>query len=185
MIVKSNKNRIWEYVFSLFIDHLFAFMGAMIITNITGFFARKDLSLLNLILCVSLYGLILYSDSWRRGCSDRNRVACGIAKRPVLYGFFVGLVASVPAFCLGIAAFLAESGMISFYEVFENVDIVTTVNRLIQLPLSSLFAFADYPVVNLLVPFFLPIVSGAAYVLGSYEIYLKNYILYKKEDSEE
>ncbi len=182
MIIKNGKNGIWEYVFSLFIDHLFAFMGAVVITNITGFFSRKDLFVLNLILCVSLYGLILYSDSWRRGCSDRNRVACGIAKRPALYGFLVGLVASIPAYCIGFAAFLAESGVITFYEVFENVDIVTTVNRLIQLPLSSLFAFVDYPIVNLFVPLFLPVVSGAAYILGSHEIYLKNYILYKKEN---
>ena len=182
MIVKSNKNGIWEYVFSLFIDHLFAFMAAMIITNITGFFARKDLSVLNLILCMFVYGMIIYSDAWRRGCNDRNRIVCGLSKRPVLYGFFVGLVASVPAFCLGIAAFLAESGVVCFYEVFENIDIMTTVNRFWQLPLSSFFALVDYPVVNLFVPFFLPIVSGIAYVLGSYEVYLKNYILYKKEN---
>ncbi len=185
MIIKSDKNGIKEYVFSLFIDHLFAFMGAMVITNITGFFARKDLSVLNLILCMSLYGVILYSDSWRRGCNDRNRVACGIKKRPLLYGFLVGIIANIPAFCLGIMAFLTECGIIRIYEVFENIDIATTINRLWQLPLSSLFAFVDYPVVNLFVPLFLPVVSGAAYILGSHEIYLKNYILYKKEDSKE
>ena len=182
MIIKSAKNGVWEYVFSLFIDHLFAFMGAMIITNITGFFARKDLSFLNVVLCMSLYGIILYSDSWRRGCSDRNRVACGMKKRSLLYGFFVGIIATIPAFFIGVAAFLAEIGIIKVYEVFENIDIITTINRLWQLPLSSLFAVADYPIVNLFVPLFLPIVSGVAYILGSYEIYLKNYILYKKED---
>ena len=169
---------------SLFIDHLFALLISLVITNIINFFSSGGIPLLQLISSIFVYFLITYSDSWHRGVSDGNRMKSGAIKKDIFRGFYAGLIASVPGFVLGILAFFVENGSFFVYDMF-GVDLFTSLNRLWQLPLSSLYLFVNkVPALNLFYPLVLPVFSEIGYFMGLNGCSLKKYFIYKNGDAE-
>ncbi len=185
--MKKTNSGIIGYAFSLIIDQLIAIMVSLVATNIINFFAPSGSLLLNFIVCISVYFIICYSDSWSRGCSDRNRIKLGVISDNKLRGFLYGLAAAIPGLVFAFFAYLAETGIASFRDVL-GVDIFTTINRLWHLPLGALFRYAnEFPVLNFAYPMFLPIISGFGYILGLNEIRLKQVFVYRSiadEDEE-
>lgn len=177
--MKSKSPGILSHARSLVIDHLFALLISLVATNIINFFTSDGIPVLQFIICVLVYFSICYVDSWHRGASDGNRMRLGVIPNDKLRGFYAGLIASIPGFILALLAFLAETGAVAFYDVF-GVDIATTINRLWQLPLSSLYRFAnDIPALNFAFPLFLPVVSEFGYILGLHEFSLKRIFIYR------
>ena len=167
---------------SLLVDHLFALLISLVLTNIIHFFNPTGIPVLQLIISASVYFSITYSDSWHRGVSDGNKIRAGVLKKNWLRGFYAGLIASIPGFALALFACCAEIGICNVYDVF-GVDIFTSINRFWQLPFSALYLLAnENPLLNLLFPFFLPVFSEIGYIMGMKGYTLKKYFLYKNID---
>ncbi len=182
--MKKTNSGIMGYAFSLIIDQLIAILVSLVATNIINFFAPSGSLLLNFIVCISVYFIICYSDSWSRGCSDSNRIRLGVITDNKLRGFLCGLVATIPGLVFAFFAFLAETGVASFYDVL-GADIFTTINRLWHLPLGVLFRYVnEFPLLNFVYPMLLPIISGLGYILGLNEIRLKQIFIYKSTDDD-
>lgn len=182
--MKKTNSGIMGYAFSLIIDQLIAILVSLVATNIINFFAPSGSLLLNFIVCISVYFIISYSDSWSRGCSDRNRIRLGVIADNKMRGFLCGLIAAIPGLILAFFAFLAETGTASFRDVL-GADIFTTLNRLWHLPLGVLFRYVnEFPLLNFVYPMFLPIISGIGYILGLNEIRLKQIFVYRSIDDE-
>lgn len=182
--MKKSSSVILVHTRSLLIDHLFALLISLVVANVINFFSSTGIPVLQLVLSVSIYFSITYSDSWHRGVSAGNKIRAGSMKKAWLGGFWAGLIASIPGFILAFGACCAESGIFDVYDVL-GVDIFTSLNRFWQLPFSSLYLLAnDKPLLNLVFPFFLPVFSEIGYIMGMKGYTLKKYFLYKNvEDS--
>lgn len=177
--MKSKSPGVLSYARSLIIDHLVALLISLVVTNIINFFTSCGIPVLQFIICFLVYFSICYVDSWYRGETDGNRMRLGVIPNDKLRGFYAGLIASIPGFILALLAFLAETSLVALYDVF-GVDVVTIINRLWQLPLSSLYRFAnDIPAINFVFPLFLPVVSAFGYIFGLHEFTLKRIFLYR------
>ncbi len=173
---------IFAHARSLLIDHLFALLIALVLTNIINFFNSTGIPILQLVLSVSVYFAITYSDSWHRGVSAGNKIRGGVMKKSWCGGFYAGLLASIPGFILALVAYCTESGFFNVYDVF-GVDIFTSLNRFWQLPFSSLYLLVnERPLFNLIFPFLLPIFSEIGYVMGIKGYTFKKYFLYKNSE---
>ena len=173
---------IFDHSRSLLIDHLFALLIALVLTNIINFFNSNGIPALQLILSCSVYFAITYSDSWHRGVAAGNKIRAGVIRRNWYSGFYAGLLASIPGFVLALAAYCVESDFCNVYDVF-GVDIFTSLNRFWQLPFSPLYLLVnEKPAFNLIFPFFLPVFSEIGYIMGLKGYTLKKYFLYKNSE---
>ena len=169
---------------SLLVDHLFALLISLVLTNVINFFNPDGIPALHLVVSVSVYCSITYSDSWHRGVSDGNKIRAGVLEKNWLKGFYAGVIASIPGFGLALFAYCAEIGFCNVYDVF-GVDIFTSLNRFWQLPFSPLYLFVnETPILNLLFPFFLPVFSEIGYIMGIKGYTLKRYFLYKNVEDD-
>ncbi len=183
--MKNHSPGILSHARSLLIDHLFALLTSLVLTNVINFFSSDGIPTLQLLISISVYFAITYSDSWHRGVSDGNKMRAGVLKKDIFRGFYAGLISSVPGFILAFFAFFAEIGLFHMYDVF-GVDIFTSVNRLWQLPFSSLYIFVnDIPALNLLYPFILPLFAETGYLMGMKGYTLKKYFIYKNTSEED
>lgn len=183
--MKKNGFSLLNYAGSLLIDHLFALLISLVIINVLNFFSNDGIPVLRLILCASVYFVICYVDFWHKGNADRNRIRLGVIPNNKIRAVFAGLIAAIPGFMLSVIALLTEIGAASFLDVF-TVDIFTTLNRLWHLPLGTLYEFVNTaPVLNLIIPLFLPIAAEIGYICGMYEITLKKYFIYTNESEED
>lgn len=184
--MQTKNNGVVRYALSLLADHILAIMAAVLISNFFRFFSDDGFPVITQILCLIILFLVFYVDSWKRGCSDGSRIRLGRMKKNYFRGFIVGLVATIPGLFFAIGAFLAESGIIRFYDLFGELDIFTVFFRIWNLPLAGFFEFAnELPVINFVVLLFMPVVAGIGYVLGLHEITLKQVFVYKSEDEED
>ncbi len=184
--MNTQKNGIIRYAMSLLSDHFLAIMAAVLIRNFFMFFSEEGFPLLTQIICFVILYLVFYVDSWKRGCSDGSRIRLGRMKKNYFRGFLAGLIAAVPGLLLATGAFLAETGTMTFLEVFDECDVFTALNRVWNMPLASFLKYAnEMPALNFVFPLFMPIVSGIGYVFGMHEIALKQFFLYKNSDDED
>ncbi len=175
----GNKRRIIKYAWSLIVDQFLAVFAGTIIVNIVLFFIRGDSSLLRLLTGGFVFAAICYIDTWGKGSEDYNNARAGIIKNNAFSGFLFGFVAIIPSLLIALFAFLAETGIVSFYQVLGE-DVFTMINRFWQLPLSPLFVFVnEYPILNFVIPFFVPVISGLGYALGFRGIMIKKILLFK------
>lgn len=182
--MKKSSPGIFAHARSLFVDHLFALLISLVSTNIINFFNSSGIPALQLIISVLVYFSITYSDSWHRGVSAGNKIRAGLITKNWLRGFYAGAVASIPGFVLALFAYCAESGFCNIYDVF-GVDIFTSLNRFWQLPFASLFLIAnEIPILNLVIPFILPVFSEFGYVMGIKGYTLKMHFLYKNAEDD-
>lgn len=182
--MKKSSPKILAHARSLLIDHLFALLISLVLTNVINFFNSAGIPVLQLVVSVSAYFSITYSDSWHRGVSAGNKIKTGFMEKNWFGGFYAGLIASIPGLILALLAYCAESGFCNVYDVF-GVDIFTSLNRLWQLPFSSLYLLVnEVPVLNLVFPFFLPVFSEIGYIMGIKGYTLKKYFLYKNVEDD-
>lgn len=175
----GNKRRTIKYAWSLIVDQFVAVLAATIVINIVLFFIRGDSSLLRILIGGFVFAAICYIDAWGKGSDDYNRAKTGIIKSNAFYGFVFGFIAIIPSILIALFAFLAETGVVSFYQVLGE-DIFTMINRFWQLPLSSLFVFVnESPALNLAIPFFVPVISGLGYFLGFRGIMIKKILVFE------
>lgn len=170
------------YSFSVLMNQFVAIVISVFVTTVIGFFSSgESLEILRFLICSLIYFALIYTNSWRAGSSDTNRIKLGIMPDNKLRGFLAGLIASVPGIIFAFLAFLSESGVFFFFEFLEQ-DGAVVINRFINFPIGVLYsALEGKPALNFLFPLFVPIVSGIAYVLGRSDISLKQIILYKAD----
>ena len=176
----NNKFRTIKFAFSLIVDQVLAIFATTIVINIVSLFLPDDVSLvLQFVLGIFVFGAICYIDTWGKGAADFGRAKSNQIKTSPFFGFVFGLVGIIPSFLIAFCAFLAETGAVSFYSLLGE-DVFTIINRFWQMPLSSLFVFVnETPILNLVAPFFVCIISGIGYFLGYKGIAIKRYILFK------
>lgn len=178
---KEKSASIFSYAMCLFVDQFIALMISLLVTNIVSLFLPRGGELLRFLICASLYCVIIYLEGWYRGSSDRNRIALGKIPDNKLKGFLAGLIASIPSFVLALLALLAEKGLVSVLDVFGK-DITSVLNRFWNLPLGLLYNYANNePYLNLLFPFFIPVVTAVGYVFGINKFSIKQHFLYKAD----
>lgn len=184
--MNTKTNGTLKYAGSLLSDHLLALLAAVLMKNFFLFFSETGFPLLTQLLCLVITFLVFYVDSWKRGCSDGSRIRLGRMPNNYFRGFIVGLIAAIPGFILALGAFVAETGMMSFSEVFDNVDIFTTLNRFWNLPFAGFMEDVNkMPILNFAFPLFMVVVSGIGYILGRFEITLKQFFVYKTVKDED
>lgn len=180
-MMKNEILSVLRYAGSILAYQFIAIIVSFFVTNMISFFAPNGLMFLKFLISFIIYLLLLYTLSWGRGKSDANRMRLSLLYNNKGRGFIAGLVATLPSFIVALLAFMSESGSASFFE-FLGIDGVTAINRFINLPLGNLYLLAnEKPVMNLVFPLFIPVVSGIAYILGVYEISLKQILIYKAD----
>lgn len=176
----KRKSNILKYALSLITDQFLAVLASVILMIITNFFFPNRFLFLEYLISVLIFTALIYVDSWGRGSSDKSNSKIGIATHSRIKGFIFGLCATIPSVLIALLAFLTETGFLSSYKVL-NVDVFVLINRFWQMPLRIFYgAVNKAPVLNLLLPLFVPLISGFGYILGSEDITLKNIILYEK-----
>ena len=170
-----------KYALSILSNQFLAIIVSFFVTNMISFFSPNGLMLLKFLIPFVVYLVLLYTSSWGRGSSDANRMRLSMLYNNKFRGFIAGFIAALPSFVFAVLAFISESGRASFFE-FLGVDGVTAINRFINIPFGNLYLFAnENPAINLIFPFFIPMISGIAYILGINEISLKQILLYKAD----
>ncbi len=166
---------------SILVNQFIAILISIFVTNIIAFFSPNGFGLLRFLFSFVIYVLLIYTLAWRRGESDANKVRLSKLYDNKFRGFIAGLLAALPLLIVAFLAFLSESGRVSFFELL-GVDGITVINRFINLPIGDLYVFAnERPILNLVFPFIIPVVSGVAYILGLFEISLKQILIYKAD----
>lgn len=185
--MKTQNNSVVRYALSLLADQVLAIMATVLVSNFFQFFSDDGFPLITQLFSLVILFLVFYVDSWKRGCSDGSRIRLGRMKKNYFRGFGAGLLASVPGLVLATGAFLAESDIMHFYELFDSFDIFTTLYRIWNFPLKSFFAgyVNSMPALNFALLLFMPIAAGLGYVLGLYEITLKSIFVYKNVDEDD
>ena len=184
--MRTQNNGVVRYMLSLLADQALAIMAAALISNFFRFFSDDGFPLITQLLSIGILFLVFYVDSWKHGCSDGSRIRLGRLKKNYFRGVLAGLAATLPGLVLATGAFLAESNIMRFYELFDNLDIFTALYRVWSYPLGGFFGFInELPVLNFALLFFMPLVSGLGYVLGLHEITLKSIFVYKNVDEED
>ncbi len=170
-----------KYAGSILANQFIAILVAFFVNNMIAFFAPNGLMLLRFLVPFIVYLVLLYTLSWSRGSSDANRIKLSMLYNNKFRGFIAGFIAALPSFVFAVLAFMSESGSASFFE-FLGVDGVTAINRFINMPLGNLYVFAnENPALNLVFPFFIPVLSGIAYILGINGISLRQILIYKAD----
>ncbi len=170
------------YAGSLIADQFVLVLATMLIVNIIGFVSKGGMAFLQFLISAVLFVFLIYIDSWIRGSSDCNKIKLGTFRRNAAKGFIAGLIATIPAYVFAIFAYIAESKGIVFVD-FLGIDLFTALNRFWQFPLSGLYVFAnENPVLNFVIPLFVPFVSGIGYFLGLNRISIKQILIYKKDE---
>ncbi len=171
------------YSLSILINQFIAIVISVFVTTVIGFFSSGGFfEILRFLICFLIYFSLIYTNSWRAGSSDTNRIKLGMMPDNKLRGVNAGLVASIPGIVFAVLAFLSESGHFFFFELLEQ-DGAVLINRFMNFPIGALYALTGgKPALNFLFPLFVPIISGIAYICGRNGISLKQIILYKADE---
>ncbi len=178
----KNKLLTLKFAGTLIVGQFLALLCSLLILTIIGFFSKNGSGAFQSLLCLAVFVVIIYFDSWHKGSEDINKIKLGFIKKNIFKGMLAGLIAIIPSFLLALFAFFSESKNVIFFD-FLGIDLFSAINRFWQLPLSFLFNLVNNkPVLNLLIPFFVPVISGVGYLFGLNRISIKQIMLYKGDE---
>ncbi len=177
------KSGMIKYALSLITDQFFAVVVSILLMNIINFFFPDRLEFIQYLLSFLFFTIFLYVDSWGKASSDKVKQKLGAATHFKLKGFVFGAIAAIPSVIIAALAFLSEVGVIAGYE-FLHINVFVLINRFWQIPLGLILSGAvnSAPWVNILLPLWVPIVSGVGYLFGSLDITIRNLLLYSRSD---
>ena len=131
---------------------------------------------------IVIFMVSCYIPFWECGFRDRNYIRSGKLEKDAFRGFKVGLLISIPYF---ISAFLMILVKLNIAKWFSYIFTIFNsyfyyfIDMMISKPDPALTSWLTI-VVFVIMPIIIPIVCGVSYILGLYEISLKEKILYTK-----
>lgn len=123
-----------------------------------------------------------YIPFWECGFRDRNYVRSGKIEKDVFKGLKVGFLISIPYFVSSLLMILVKLNVakwLSYVFTIFNSYFYYFIDMMISKPDPALTSWGTI-IVFLFMPLLIPLICEIGYVLGLYEISLKEKILYTK-----
>lgn len=135
------------------------------------------------IILLIVYSLPIYNYMWGLGHRDRNKQSFGHMEKDNFRGFKIGLIGLTPIFIAAILFIVSRFGVFyNFTMIFQLIN--SPIKPLMRLISNSTFV-AEYSYLQVfsvaLLTVIPAIIAGIAYIIGSKDFSISQYLMYKKD----